>query len=108
MTSTLYFSFPLSLPLSWQSGFLEKNNDALHASLEQMVAISKDEFIKQLFPEATSTSSSSSGGSSPGSSPPSSSGHSKKLALVSVGSKFRVSVALSHTTHSNHVFSVSI
>ncbi|CAI8049871.1 Unconventional myosin-VI, partial [Geodia barretti] len=63
--------------------FLDKNNDALHASLEQMVAVSKDDFIKQLFPDATATSGSA---SSPSSSP---SSRTKKLALVSVGSKFR-------------------
>ena len=58
-----------------QVGFLDKNNDALHSSLEQLMAISTDGFIKKLFPEVTST---------PGV-------HTKKLALISVGSKFRVS-----------------
>ena len=41
------------------------------------MAISKDSFIKQLFPDFVTSSPSG--------------GHSKKLALVSVGSKFRVS-----------------
>ena len=72
-------------PSLLQSGFLEKNNDALHVSLEQMVAVSKDAFIKQLFPEASATSTPVTSGSSPPT------GHSKKLVLVSVGSKFRVS-----------------
>ena len=50
-----------------------------------MVAVSKDDFIKQLFPNVvTATSPSSS----------SSSSRTKKLALVSIGSKFRVSVIL--------------
>ncbi len=59
-----------------QSEFLDKNNDALHASLEQLISASKDPFINQLFPGATNK-----GG-----------GNTKKLVLDSVGSKFRVSV----------------
>ena len=55
--------------------FLDKNNDALHASLEQLIAASRDPFINKLFPEATKSS-----------------GNTKRLALDSVGSKFRVSV----------------
>ncbi len=55
--------------------FVEKNNDALHASLEQVIELSKDNFIKTLFPEATRKSEV----------------NTKKLALVSVSSKFRVS-----------------
>ena len=58
-----------------QEGFLEKNNDALHASLEQLIAVSKDPFIKKLFPEAVK---------------PSGGVNTKKLVLISVGSKFRV------------------
>ena len=57
-----------------QSEFLDKNNDALHASLEQLISASKDPFINQLFPGATNK-----GG-----------GNTKKLVLDSVGSKFRV------------------
>ena len=69
---------PLSfLPRSFafQEGFLEKNNDALHASLEQLIAVSKDPFIKKLFPEAAK---------------PTGGVNTKKLVLISVGSKFRV------------------
>ena len=66
---------PPSFPL--QGTFLEKNNDALHASLEELVAVSRDPFVKKLFPEAVAA--------------PSTSSHAKKLVLVSVGSKFRVS-----------------
>ena len=62
-----------SLPT--QEGFLEKNNDALHASLEQLIAVSKDPFIKKLFPEAVK---------------PEGGVNTKKLVLISVGSKFRV------------------
>ena len=61
-----------------QAGFLDKNNDALHASLEQMVAVSKDPFIKKLFPEAAT---------------PTYGVNTKKLALVSIGSKFKVCVS---------------
>ena len=62
--------------LIWlQVDFIDKNNDALHASLEQLIEISKDVFIKTLFPEAVHSSAV----------------NTKKLALISVGSKFRVS-----------------
>ena len=54
---------------------MEKNNDALHASLEQLIAVSKDPFIKKLFPEAAK---------------PTGGVNTKKLVLISVGSKFRV------------------
>lgn len=54
---------------------MDKNNDALHASLEQLIGVSKDSFIKTLFPEASQKSLV----------------NTKKLALISVGSKFRVS-----------------
>ena len=54
---------------------MEKNNDALHASLEQLIAVSKDPFIKKLFPEASK---------------PTGGVNTKKLVLISVGSKFRV------------------
>lgn len=55
--------------------FVEKNNDALHASLEQLIELSRDDFIKMLFPEATCKPEV----------------NTKKLALVSISSKFRVS-----------------
>jgi len=55
--------------------FIDKNNDALHASLEQLIELSRDDFIKTLFPEALRRSEV----------------NTKKLALVSVSSKFRVS-----------------
>ena len=57
-----------------QVEFLDKNNDALHASLEQLIGVSKDVFIKTLFPEAAQKSQV----------------NTKKLALISVASKFRV------------------
>ena len=62
---------------AFQEGFLEKNNDALHASLEQLIAVSKDPFIKKLFPEAAK---------------PMGGVNTKKLVLISVGSKFRVKI----------------
>ena len=55
-------------------GFLDKNNDSLHASLEQLMAVSKDPFINKLFPEVAHKSGV----------------NTKRLALDSVGSKFRV------------------
>ena len=56
-------------------GFLDKNNDALHESLEVAIGESTDPFIKSLFNGKISRSPSGT----------------KKLALISVGSKFRVS-----------------
>ena len=50
---------------------MEKNNDALHTSLKQLVANSKDSFVQQLFSKVVTP-------------------HTQKLALPSVGSKFRV------------------
>ena len=43
----------MDVPL--QAGFLEKNNDALHDSLEQLMIQSteSDSFVKQLFPAST-------------------------------------------------------
>ena len=56
-------------------GFLDKNNDALHDSLEVAIGESKDPFIRSLFTDKVARSPSGT----------------KKLALISVGSKFRVS-----------------
>jgi myosin-6 len=54
-------------------GFLDKNNDALHDSLEVAIGESKDPFIRSLFTDKVARSPSGT----------------KKLALISVGSKFR-------------------
>ena len=61
---------------SVQAAFLEKNNDALHDSLGQLMVHSTDPFVKQLFPASGAKKET----------------NSKRLALISVGSKFKVSV----------------
>ena len=65
----------------FQAFFLEKNNDSLHASLEQLVATSNDPFVEDLFEETASgrVESMSMNGS-----------FAKKLTLDSISSKFRV------------------
>lgn len=60
-----------------QTKFVEKNNDALHSSLEVLVSESKDAFIRGLF-----SSSSSSGKDSKQ--------KAGKLSFISVGNKFKV------------------
>lgn len=55
-------------------GFLDKNNDALHDSLEVAISQSLQPFVRSLFPESAEQG-------VPGS---------KRLTLISVGSKFRV------------------
>ena len=55
-------------------GFLDKNNDALHDSLEVAISQSQHLFVRSLFPESVDQG-------VPGT---------KKLTLISVGSKFRV------------------
>ena len=56
-----------------QADFLEKNDDALHGSLEALVHESKDPFIQNLFPVGAAQTK-------------------KKLAFESVSSKFKVNV----------------
>jgi myosin-6 len=66
-------------------GFIDKNNDALHESLEMLMLESQDAFIKSLFEQPSGVRS-----------PPDSrknQGSSKKLALVSIASKFRSQLA---------------
>lgn len=57
--------------LCFQSQFIEKNNDALHASLEGLVQESQNPFLQGLFANG-------SGGTLKG-----------KLTFISVGSKFK-------------------
>ena len=57
---------------------MEKNNDALHDSLEQLILESSDPFLKSLFPKPNPSANSKPGGKV------------KKLAFDSVGKKFRV------------------
>ena len=61
-----------------QSGFLDKNNDSLHGSLEQLMGTSQDPFLKGLF-VINGVSVDPTGS------------YAKKLVLDSIGSKFRVS-----------------
>ncbi|XP_061430658.1 LOW QUALITY PROTEIN: unconventional myosin-VI-like [Lethenteron reissneri] len=66
------------------SQFVEKNNDALHMSLEALVSVSSDPFVKRLFESSNGSSSSSSGSSSSKERP-----KAGKLSFISVGNKFR-------------------
>lgn len=59
---------------------MEKNNDALHLSLEVLVSESKDAFIRGLFNSSNSGSSSSKDGKQ----------KAGKLSFISVGNKFKV------------------
>ena len=70
----------VSMYIQLQAGFLEKNNDALHDSLEQLMIQSTDSFVKQLFPASTAKKNGSS---------------SKKLALISISGKFKVNTIFS-------------
>ncbi|ESO04701.1 hypothetical protein HELRODRAFT_99594, partial [Helobdella robusta] len=79
--------------------FIDKNNDALHYSLESLILNSKSVFLKSLYelkPDLSSSSSSSSLSSSSSSLPSglSSSPSSGKLAFSSVGSKFQSQLSL--------------
>lgn len=66
--------------------FIEKDNDALHSDLEELIQDSKDAFLKSLFPgvapKNNDIGSLSFGGNI-------SRGSSKKLGFISVGNKFR-------------------
>lgn len=66
--------------------FIEKNSDALHASLEGLMTDAKNPLINQLFSSASSTNDKKSNGFSMSSSPASKTG---KLVFTSVGSHFR-------------------
>jgi myosin-6 len=59
-------------PLKFQAHFIEKNNDALHASLEGLVQESKNSFLQNLF-----------------SNPAVPAAQKGKLTFISVGNKFR-------------------
>lgn len=66
------------LRLCSQTRFVEKNNDALHMSLESLVCESKDKFVRELFENSNSTKDSKQ--------------KSGKLGFISVGNKFKVTV----------------
>ena len=57
-----------------QARFVEKNNDALHMSLECLVCESKDNFVRELFENNAKDSKQKAG----------------KLSFISVGNKFKV------------------
>lgn len=63
-----------------QTRFVEKNNDALHMSLESLVCESKDRFIRELFESSNSTKDSKQ--------------KAGKLSFISVGNKFKVRVTI--------------
>lgn len=69
-----------------QSEFIEKDNDALHSDLEHLIQDSKDAFLKSLFPGVVQKKTEIGSMTFGGAIKPSS----KKLAFISVGSKFRV------------------
>jgi Myosin heavy chain len=64
------FNKPLFCFTNFQNQFIEKNNDALHASLEALVQESKNPFLQSLFQESSSQ-------------------NKGKLTFISVGSKFK-------------------
>lgn len=59
---------------------MEKNNDALHMSLESLVCESKDKFVRELFENSNTTKDSKQ--------------KAGKLSFISVGNKFKVSVTV--------------
>ena len=74
-----------------QAEFIEKDNDALHSDLKELIQDSKDVFLKSLFPgviqNTNSIGSMTFGG-------PINRVSSKKLGFISVGNKFRVTAKL--------------
>lgn len=60
-----------------QTKFVEKNNDALHMSLECLVSESKDRFVRELFENSNNSKDSKQ--------------KAGKLSFISVGNKFKVS-----------------
>lgn len=70
-----------------QAEFIEKDNDALHSDLEELIQDSKDAFLKSLFPGVI-TKKNDIGSMSFGNAI--NRVGSKKLGFISVGNKFRV------------------
>lgn len=62
-----------------QTQFVEKNNDALHMSLEFLVCESKDKFIRSLFENNSNSKDSKQ--------------KAGKLSFISVGNKFKVNLS---------------
>ena len=63
-----------------QARFVEKNNDALHMSLESLVCESKDKFVRALFENSNTAKDSKQ--------------KAGKLSFISVGNKFKVRAAV--------------
>lgn len=61
-----------------QTKFVEKNNDALHMSLECLVSESKDRFVRELFENSNNSKDVKQ--------------KAGKLSFISVGNKFKVSI----------------
>ncbi len=59
-----------------QTKFVEKNNDALHMSLESLVSESKDRFVRELFENSNNSKGVKQ--------------KAGKLSFISVGNKFKV------------------
>ena len=72
-----------------QAEFIEKDNDALHSDLEELIQDSKDAFLKSLFP-GVATKKNDIGSMSFGNAI--TRVGSKKLGFISVGNKFRVTM----------------
>jgi len=65
-----------------QTQFVEKNNDALHMSLESLVCESKDKFVRDLFENNSNSKDSKQ--------------KAGKLSFISVGNKFKVIFPLAY------------
>lgn len=63
----------------FQTQFVEKNNDALHMSLESLICESRDKFIRELFESSTNNNKDTKQKAG-------------KLSFISVGNKFKVFV----------------
>uniref|UniRef100_A0A8C8SL27 Unconventional myosin-VI n=1 Tax=Pelusios castaneus TaxID=367368 RepID=A0A8C8SL27_9SAUR len=73
--------FAGAVSFSFQTQFVEKNNDALHMSLESLICESKDKFVRQLFESTTNNNKD----------PKQKAG---KLSFISVGNKFKTQLNL--------------
>lgn len=72
----LVFCLMLTVYVCEQTRFVEKNNDALHMSLESLVCESKDKFVRDLFENNSNSKDSKQ--------------KAGKLSFISVGNKFKV------------------
>ena len=63
----------------FQTQFVEKNNDALHMSLESLICESRDKFVRELFESSTNNNRDTKQKAG-------------KLSFISVGNKFKVFV----------------